>query len=146
MKVTIRKSNRKRKNKHGFLKRNRTKNGKAMLARRRQKGRKTLSAQTLKHSLNSREYSKLFLSHKSLVFGDLLFKYKNNSKSKLGIPVSKRYGSAVKRNLFKRRCRELFSKHFINDNILLVVRPLKKEISYKQLEKSFMKLNNYLNG
>lgn len=44
MKVTIRKSNRKRKNKHGFLKRNRTRTGQAILSRRRKKGRKTLSA------------------------------------------------------------------------------------------------------
>tara|TARA_B100000315_G_C14046586_1_gene349950 strand:+ start:55 stop:324 length:270 start_codon:yes stop_codon:yes gene_type:complete len=76
---------------------------------------------------------------KSLSIGDLSFKYISQSKPALGLAVSKYYGNAVTRNLFKRRCRYLFKNKIINRGaeIVLIVRPKKKCISFISLDASF---------
>ena len=69
---------------------------------------------------------------KSLLIGDLSFKYTSRSRPALGLIVAKYYGNSVARNLFKRRCRVLFKSVFINRGALvsLIVRPNKKDISF----------------
>jgi len=76
---------------------------------------------------------------KSLKIRDLSFKYCNWKTPVLGLIVSKKYGNAVKRNLFKRRCRELFKKKFINHKICLaiIIRPNKNNINYNELNDTF---------
>lgn len=76
---------------------------------------------------------------KSLSCGDLSFKYATGFDSGLGLIVSKNYGNAVQRNLFKRRCRFLFKTIFLNNNcnVSLIVRPKKQNINNKSIYKSF---------
>ena len=141
MKVTIKYTNRKRKNKHGFKKRMGTKSGRAILARRRKRGRREISAQ-LNFSIPSTEFNHIMKVSKSLVVGDLSFKYISKSKPSLGFAVSKHYGNSVSRNLFKRRCRALFKSVFINRGaaVALIVRPNKQNISFIDMNAAFGKL------
>ena len=73
---------------------------------------------------------------KSLLIGDLSFKYTPRSQPALGLIVSRYYGNSVARNLFKRRCRSLFRTKFINQgfNIALIVRPNRQNISFIEMD------------
>tara|TARA_Y100000031_G_C7903854_1_gene240774 strand:+ start:204 stop:473 length:270 start_codon:yes stop_codon:yes gene_type:complete len=76
---------------------------------------------------------------KSLRFGDLSFKYTKSSKPKMGLIVSKRYGNAIERNLFKRRCRSAFKSIVVDNNMdcVVVVRPNKPDLSFRAIQESF---------
>ena len=77
---------------------------------------------------------------KSLSCGDLSFKYAAGFDSGLGLIVSKKYGNAVQRNLFKRRCRSAYKTILMNSgvDIALIVRPKKQNINNKSIIKSFI--------
>ena len=138
MKVTVKYTNRKRKNKHGFRKRMGTKSGRAVLARRRKKGRREISAQ-LNFSIPSAEFYNIMRASKSLLIGDLSFKYTPRSRPALGLIVTKYYGNSATRNLFKRRCRALFKSVFISRGVMvaLIVRPNKQNISFFDMNAAF---------
>ena len=84
---------------------------------------------------------------KSLKIRDLSFKYCSWEKPVLGLAVSKHYGNSVKRNLFKRRCRELFKKKFIDQGVTvaLIICPMKKEVVYGELNYAFNELYGKIN-
>ena len=79
---------------------------------------------------------------KSLLIGDLSFKYTYRPQPALGLAVAKYYGNSAARNLFKRRCRALFKSVFIGRGatVALVVRPNKQNISFIDMSAAFGKL------
>tara|TARA_Y100000588_G_scaffold367887_1_gene435138 strand:+ start:1101 stop:1376 length:276 start_codon:yes stop_codon:yes gene_type:complete len=78
-------------------------------------------------------------SSKSLYFRDLSFKYTHNKYARLGLAVSKKYGNAVQRNLFKRQCRHLFHTVIVDNNLNfnVLVRPKKPNLPFKLIKESF---------
>ena len=56
--------------------------------------------------------------------------------------MSKKYGNSVKRNLFKRRVREVFINKVYKAqiNVALIVKPKKPDIHYSAIDHSFDKL------
>ena len=57
----------------------------------------------------------------------------------MGLVVSKKYGNAVQRNLFKRRCRSIFKSIIVDRDIgcTLVVRPKRQAVTYISIKESF---------
>jgi|TARA_B100001245_G_C22665964_1_gene326177 ribonuclease P protein component len=76
---------------------------------------------------------------KSFTTEDLSFKYLLDEDPHLGFSVSAKYGCAVQRNLFKRRCRSLFMRILVDAGLplSLIVRPKSKNISYQSIVSSF---------
>lgn len=85
---------------------------------------------------------------KSLYFGDLSFKYTKSSKPEMGLVVSKKYGNAVQRNLFKRRCRSIFKSIIVDRDIgcTLVVRPKRQAVTYISIKESFNSIYDKLSN
>jgi|TARA_B110000495_G_C22575852_1_gene346267 ribonuclease P protein component len=100
----------------------------------------------VKHSLSTAQFKIAFTESKSLRVGDLLFKYKRDINPKLGLIVSRKYGNAVYRNLFKRRCRAQFQALIKNGlSNTLIITPKKKNITWAEINTSFYKLTERLN-
>ena len=95
-------------------------------------------------SIHPTEYASIIKDAQSLSVGDLSFKYSPWKRPVLGLSVAINYGNAVARNLFKRRCRELFKMNFTNKGlrIAIIIRPLKKNILYSEMEIAFIELCN----
>ena len=100
----------------------------------------------MKHSLSTSQFNIAFTESKSLRVGDLLFKYKKAVNPKLGLIVSRKYGNAVYRNLFKRHCRAHFQALIkCGFSQTLIIIPKKKNIKWAEINASFYKLAERLN-
>ena len=100
----------------------------------------------MKHSLSTAQFKIAFTESKSLRVGDLLFKYKKGVNPTLGLIVSRKYGNAVHRNLFKRRCRAQFQTLIKNGfTSTLIVTPNKQKITRSAISASFNILTRQLN-
>jgi len=92
----------------------------------------------LKNALSATQFKSIFTGSKSLRAGDLLFRFKVDRNPLLGLIVSRMYGNAVQRNLFKRRCRAIFSDlkgHKFPYS--LIITPRQKNLNWTDISLAF---------
>ena len=156
MKRTYQPSKRKRRNKHGFRARMKTKGGQNILRRRRRKGRAKLTpvwplghtsfpkTSRLKLASDFRDLIKSGRSFRGQGLA-IYFRTSTTTESRLGILVSKRiFKRAVDRNRVKRAIREFYrkEKHHFSKPLDLVVRVLerRKYLKTKDLQEGLSQL------
>ena len=61
--------------------------------------------------MSSSKFSQTILSGSSFSADTIIFTYLKDVKPSIAFSVSKKYGNAVKRNLFKRRCKYIFNSN-----------------------------------
>ena len=161
MKRTYQPSNLVRKRRHGFRARMATKTGRQLIARRRAKGRKTLSTQKLMVKLESLKKSnqfkkalkekKIHTDYFSVFAAKNFFKPKYEANLLISFVMKKKIGNAVKRNKIRRKLKAIVQKltkkkGAINKDYTYIVfgksnaYTQKHEVLLQSMEKSFSKI------
>ena len=161
MKRTYQPSNLVRKRRHGFRARMATKTGRQLIARRRAKGRKTLSTQIQMVKLESLKKSnqfrkalkekKVHTDYFSIFAAKNFFKAKQKANLLISFVMKKKIGNAVKRNKIRRKLKAIVQKLLkkkgaINKDYTYIVFGKSNAYAQKQdvllplMEKSFSKL------
>lgn len=145
-KRTFQPNTRRRAKTHGFRLRMKTRAGRAILAARRRKGRTELSAQLLLLARENRltraeDFRTTMRSGRKIVGDNMVIYLKSEAQTisaRFGFVVSKSVGSAVERNLTKRRLRSAVRNTLaeFQSGQSLVVRalPAIKKSSFQELE------------
>ena len=152
MKRTYQPSKIKRARKHGFRSKMKTKGGKKLLARRRARGRKslTVSGQSMKSKIlalsKNEEFRTLLKSKKTsnkyvtIFFGNLTNKNKNSLN--ISFVAKKKIGNAVKRNKIKRRLRNIMNDAYkkisinLNYSYLVIAKSTMLHSEFKKIKET----------
>ena len=150
MKRTYQPKCRRRKRKHGFLKRMSTTAGRAVIKRRRLRKRRKISAWSsrtrMKRLKKSWEYKRVYRRGQALVSRKIvLYSYPNRTgESRIGFSISKKVGKSVQRNRIKRIYGEAFRQ--IYDQIkpgydfVIVARKAAVDVSFAQAREELLNL------
>lgn len=165
MKMTFQPKKRHRAKVHGFRKRMSTKGGRKVLAARRAKGRKRLSAQTafmwsifliiqkgrkmvFSESLKkNKDFRNVYENGKSYADKYLVMYVLENNKNinRLGISASKKVGNSVVRHRFARLVRESYRLHenIFNSglDIVVVARKSAASVGFFEIESALLHLS-----
>jgi len=98
----------------------------------------------LKGSLSSFDITAAIKSPNTFTTNKISFKYTGSKSAGVVFSLSKRLGSAVERNLFKRRAR-LFILHRLNKKIAVFIQPKKQLKTIKNPIKHFKLFQEFLN-
>ena len=91
----------------------------------------------MKHSLSSQQFSSVFKSSFVVNTPHIVYRVLKSDKSNqegLGFVISKKLGSSVTRNLFKRFLRGLYFDAFVKNNVKIAMIILPKRIKLKKEE------------
>ena len=167
MKMTFQPKKRQRSKVHGFRARMKTAGGRKVLASRRAKGRKVLSAQAacmwpfllskwrqpinMKYSVslrNNRDFQYIYKNGTSCANKYLVMYIKENgtNQNRLGISVSKKVGNSVVRHRLTRLIRESYrlqkETFRCGLDMIVVARVAAKDKSYREIESALLHLGH----
>ena len=102
----------------------------------------------MKTSLSSKQFKSVLNKSTVQTINNLQFYYRFSSHPKIGFIISRKRGSAVERNFFKRRCRALFLEYCkqLNKNLTLIVWPKKNLLKTINVNEVFSILNKKINN